>query len=137
VDGLIDSLVGALPVIVVVLWVIRLISRRTNAVKKLAAERTSPPDIPEPVPEPSSSPAPEGPGLEKEVKPVIRHRSVDANIQGQRILEDSPTRNDWYSRGNPVVSETADRFENLSPLARGMVWSIILDKPPALKEPEY
>jgi hypothetical protein len=121
----------------VVLWVIRLISRRSNAVKKEAAAKAAASDIQEPVQASSPPPVPEGPSPGKEIKPVIRQQPVKAEEQGRRIVEETPVRKDWHSRSDSSAPDSPDPFENLSPPARGMVWSVILDKPPSLKDPEY
>lgn len=147
-DELIDSLAGALPLIIVALWVIRLISRRSNAVKQAAAEKAAKTAVQAAVPEaPDLSEAPdirealpvsdsEGRTPGQETKAAVRQsKAAEENIRGRNTVEDTPIREDWHSRSGSVSSEPADRFENLSPLARGMVWSIILDKPPALKDP--
>jgi hypothetical protein len=146
VDALIDSLVGALPLIFVALWVIRLIARRSKAAPEQAVAKTAASDSPdlsevqdiqEPVQVPSSSPAPESPSPGKGIKPVVRNRPVKVEEQGRRIVEETPVRKDWHSRSDSSAPDSPDPFENLSPPARGMVWSVILDKPPSLKDPEY
>jgi len=137
VDALIDSLVGALPLIFVALWVIRLIARRSKAAPEQSLAKTAASDIQEPVQASSPPLAPEGPSPGKEIKPVIRQQPVKAEEQGRRIVEETPVRKDWHSRSDSSAPDSPDPFENLSPLARGMVWSVILDEPPSLKDPEY
>jgi len=119
VDGIIDSFFGALPVIFIVIWVLRLISRRKDKIKKSDAEQT----VQQPEPQEKLDPIAAVPA--EVVKPVVDN-------QVHRIVADSVTPEEC----NPVSAETGP-FENLSPLARGMVWSFILDKPLSLKEPDY
>ena len=48
-----------------------------------------------------------------------------------RIIDPSPKNSPPTIRSKAILS--LDRIDNLPPIARGMVWSIILDEPPGVK----
>ncbi len=71
-----------------------------------------------------------------ETRPINPPVATPAPVQGERLLDnlDEPAAGKKYS--GPETSDSFDRFRKLSPLAQGMVWSIILEVPLALKEPD-
>lgn len=64
------------------------------------------------------------------------HRPSPAAAPIARLVEKRDDKADEPGYAGTEKSNSFDRFRKLSPLAQGIVWSIILDKPPALKEPE-
>ena len=58
-----------------------------------------------------------------------------AAVQGKRIVENLSLQ---QTEGiyTDDVSNPLERIKSLPPLAQGMIWSFILDEPPALKEPK-
>ena len=145
-DALIDTLVGALPFIIFVLWIVRLVSRRksktakrtsikTESAENTVQERTR-------TPEPKKTAAvkrfqaftPERERLqaepEKAAVSVKKAMPLPAEKKTRRMVEDIPETAETFAQ-NPE-----ERIKNLSPLAQGMIWSFILDKPPALKAME-
>ncbi len=119
-DGIIDSLIGFLPVTFAVLWVFRLVSRRK---KKQAAK----------VEQPGLEPEPEQ--AQKPVQTALGPRVVQTPLQSRRLVRESVSPDTGAEASESKVSDVAF-IKELSPLAQGMVWSVILDKPLSLKEPE-
>jgi len=71
-----------------------------------------------------------------ETRPINVPDATPVPVQSERLLNnrDEPAAGKKYS--GRETSDSFERFRTLSPLAQGMVWSIILEKPPALKEPD-
>lgn len=155
-----DNLFGVIPIVLAILWVLRRASKK----KSKAAQSQSPAVVPVVQAESSSErsllperlkklearaakairnevsrpqPQVEDMPYEKlETRPINVPDAAPAPFQGERLLENRgvPVSGKKYS--GPETSDSFDRFRTLPPLAQGMVWSIILEKPLALKEPD-
>jgi len=132
VDGIIDSLIGFLPVIFAVLWILRLISRRKDKLKKEKEKQAEPVERMEQMEPVKATPGPM-PGSKPKPKP--KPKPVQAADQSRRLVKDfvSP---DADMEASGKRTSAVDVIKELSPLAQGMLWSVILDKPLSLKEPE-
>ena len=151
-DALIDILVGALPFIIFVLWIVRLVSRRKSKIAKRTSEKTESSEntVQERAPEPENTAVvkqlqmfekkvnrmftPERERLKAEPEKVVvsvkKVIPMPAANKTRRMVEDIPETADI------TIQNPEERITNLSPLAQGMIWSFILDKPPALKAME-
>lgn len=140
-----------IPILIPLLWFISLISRRRKKAKLRKSERTIKKHPPKPVNGESSRPLNEIPTL-----PEIfaQAREMDSSIVGNEEGEgrsstaeslrepiDFVTEPAQYKQElkNPSVEpvktlSSLERIEKLNPLAKGMIWSFILDKPRALKD---
>ncbi len=125
-DGIIDSLIGFLPVIFAVLWILRLVSRRK---KKQAVSAQQPESELKLVQEPVQAAPRPMPGPKPKAKPV------QTAVQSRRLVKDFVSPDAAAGTSENKVSDV-EFIKELSPLAQGIVWSVILDKPLSLKEPE-
>ncbi|MCK5734906.1 MAG: hypothetical protein KAH21_00455, partial [Spirochaetaceae bacterium] len=57
-------------------------------------------------------------------------------VHTRRLVEDLVLSDINFESPNEKVSTPVNPYENLSPLAQGMIWSIILDEPLSLKDLE-
>ena len=71
-----------------------------------------------------------------EIRPINAPEATPAPVQGERLLDNRDGSVSGKKYSGPEKSDSFDRFRTLSPLAQGMVWSIILEEPLALKEPD-
>lgn len=67
---------------------------------------------------------------------IVPQRPAQSENTVERLVEDRSKADEEKKYSGPEISNSFDRFRELPPLAQGMVWSIILDEPPALKEPK-
>ena len=72
-----------------------------------------------------------------ETGPITAPPPAAAAVQGKRIVRKSDIPGIRNEPGKAVSTSSLERFKTLSPLAQAMIWSIILEEPPALKEPKY
>lgn len=128
-DFILDNLFGLIPLLIPIFWVLRLVSNR----KKRQSDAVNPDPITA-----TNQDAPEATPPSETVV-AVRQAVPDQRI---RVLPRPLSRNTpaieavEYPRIKPPrgsnVPPVLKRLENLSPLARGMVWSFILDKPPGI-----
>jgi hypothetical protein len=74
----------------------------------------------------------EGKRIPAAVPPPQQTQDTDSG-ETQRTVEGPPSV--FYETGSPGGAGLLERLDSLSPLARGMVWSFILERPPSLKSP--
>jgi hypothetical protein len=155
-----DNLFSIIPIVLAILWILRRASKR----KSKAAQAQKPATAPVAQAESESGRSrlseglhileakaakairnevsPSQPRVEEiqyeklETRPINVPDATPVPVQGERLLDkrDVPATGKKYS--GPETSDSFDRFRKLSPLAQGMVWSIILEEPLALKEPD-
>jgi hypothetical protein len=146
-----DNLLGVIPIVLAILWILRRASKRKSKAAQAQSSATAP-----------AAPAESNSGrsrlseglhiLEAKATEAIRNEDIQyekletrpvnvpdatpAPVQGERLLDnrDEPEVGKKYS--GPETSDSFNRFSKLSPLAQGMIWSIILEEPLALKEPD-
>ena len=156
-----ESLFKIIPIVIAILWVMRRVSRKKSGQAKTPADKEAVTTGKQ-----AESKISEGiRRLEKKATRVIRIASEEfsgesappppvekthygkvekrrlstgpppAAVQGKRIVENlSLQRTEGIYTDD--VSNPLERIKNLPPLAQGMIWSFILDEPPALKEPK-
>jgi len=133
VSRIVESLFSLLPFFFAALWILRLISRRKDKLKKDKEKQAVPAEQTEPKLARESVKAAPGPMPGPKPKPAPK--PVQAAEQNRRQVKDFvSTDTDMEASGEGVY--VLDSIKELSPLAQGMLWSVILDKPLSLKEPE-
>ncbi len=165
-SGIIDNLFGVLPVVFAIIWVMRIVSRRKTSREKTSREKTGNKTAESPTKSAGQkirtgrmkqaegtitnrfhrleeklrlSAGSVQPSLKKAAKVVKVEKSkvithpVSADTQGKRLVE-KYDRPELYE--NDDRKPFSERFKELSPLAQGMIWSVILDEPLSLKEPK-
>ena len=149
-----DNLFSVIPIVLAILWILRRASKKRSKAAEAQKPATAPVASAAPAESDSGrSGLSEGfrnlearateairnediPYENPEVRPIDVPDATPAPVQGERLLDnrDEPAAGKKYS--GPETSDSFDRFSKLSPLAQGMVWSIILEEPLALKEPD-
>lgn len=159
-----DNLFSIIPIVLAILWVMRRASRKNSggkAAKKPAGSSSDPAAKPkheglsqrlrnlekratkavlnvrddfagQSAGEMSSGEEEQYESLETPPPP---RRPVQAENIVERLVEDRSAEDEEKKYSGPEISNSFERFSKLPPLAQGIVWSIILDEPPALKEP--
>lgn len=156
-----DNLFSIIPIVLAILWVMRRASRKKTgdtAAKTQSEPKSGAVRISERLHrfEKKASKAvgnvrddiignstPERPPGEEELYKKIETRRVEttrSTVQKEntveRMVESRAEAEEGMRYSGPEKSNSFERFRDLPPLAQGMVWSIILDEPPALKEPK-
>jgi hypothetical protein len=146
-----DNLFSVIPIVLAILWILHRASKK----KSKAAQAQKPATAPVARAESDSGRSRLSEGLRNlearatkairnediqyekpEVRPVNIPEATPAPVQGERLLDNRDESVTGKKYSGPETSDSFDRFSKLSPLAQGMVWSIILDEPLALKEPD-
>ena len=157
-----ESLFRIIPVVIAILWVMRRVSRKKSGQAKTSAKtsaktvgRQAESKISERIHrleekatkaartakegflgEPVPPPLGEETLYEKKIKQRVSTGPPPAVIQGKRIVKNLSRQETEGIYADTDSSNSLERIKELSPLAQGMVWSFILDEPPALKEPK-
>ena len=155
-----ESLFRIIPIVIAIIWVMRRVSRKKSGQAKTKAKPLTK-TAAKPAGKQAESKISEGlhrlekkaiktaraareeflgepvpPPPEKIDKRRISTGPPPAAIQGKRIVENLSRQEAEKIYTDANLSNSLDRIKELSPLAQGMVWSIILDEPLALKEPK-
>ena len=128
-DSILDNLFGLIPLLIPILWVLRIVSnwkkRRSGAVNPESSTAMDQ-DAPEAKPPSETVIAARQVVPDRQIRvlprPLSRAAPAIETLEYPRV---KPPRG---SNMPPVLK----RIESLPPLARGMVWSFILDKPPSI-----
>lgn len=149
-----DNLFSILPIVLAILWVLRRASKKKAGAKagaQTGAQAAESPTVSERLRrfEKKVAKAVQGESEgdtssgEDELYEKIETRRVEAaprSVQQvntvERLVEDRSKEDEGRKYSGPEKSNSFERFRELSPLAQGMVWSIILEEPLALKEPK-
>lgn len=155
-----ESLFRIIPVVIAIIWVMRRVSRKKSGQAKTTAKPlTKTPAKPAGKQAESTiserlhhleekaiktaraaregflgEPAP--PSSEKITKRRVSTAPIPEVVQGKRIVENLSRQETEKIYADTNTSNSLERVKELSPLAQGMIWSFILDEPPALKEPK-
>lgn len=145
-----ENLFSVIPIVLAILWVMRRASK-----KKTGAKAAESPTVSERLRrfEKKVTKAVQGASTressgdrssgEEELYEKIETRRVEVPRQPvqpvntvERLVEDRSKEDEGKKYSGPEKSNSFERIRELSPLAQGIVWSFILDEPPALKEPK-
>ncbi|MCK5250659.1 MAG: hypothetical protein KAJ98_11875 [Spirochaetaceae bacterium] len=152
-----ENLIRIIPIVIAIIWVMRRVSRKKSGQAKTPAKTDGKQaeskisegfrNLEEKVTRAVRVAREEFPGESAPPPPVVKTpgKKIDKRrvstgpppeaVQGKRIVENLSLRE---TEGIYIdeVSNPLERIKNLPPLAQGMIWSFILDEPPALKEPK-